>query len=624
MACDLLLLLAAQYGLLRVVLNWRHWDGLGITAGLSLVIAFFTLWQVGAHRHVWSRISLQDVIGLLIAASIVAVGTAFIVSAQVGIVAFWRVLVGGIVMYVCAWAAPRLVMRLWLERFQTSRAVRDAAVEAVLIYGSGRRTEQFIKVSAGDTKYRVVGFLHEDRGLAGRRLLGVDAMGSLDDLRQILQQLGSKRIDVKRLIVAEDGERPDELAAALAAAAEHGLLLCRLPSLLSLVDATRTNDIVKAVSIEDILHRDPVQLKDTRVPPCIAGKSVLVTGAGGSIGSELVRQIALHKPAEIVLLESCEFNLYQIDMQLSQRFPHVNRVTALCDIRDRQAMEAIFARHRPQIVLHAAALKHVPLMETHLDQAILTNIMGTHNVATLARDYGAEIVTLVSTDKAVNPSSVMGCTKRWAEIVCQSLDAARGNTMPRYACVRFGNVLDSAGSVVPLFRQQIAAGGPVTVTHRDVTRYFMTIPEACALILAATAATGEARLEASAVYVLDMGAPIRIADLAERMIQLHGLRPHDDIPVKFVGLRPGEKLYEELAHSAEDLVPAPFAKASLAKARTCSLDMLDVALERVIASARSGDEAEMELALQSLVPEYAGQSRQVTTDKPAKVLAGVG
>lgn len=625
MARDLVLLALAQYSLLRIVLNWRSLEGVAITVALSTAIGFVALWRVGAHRHVWGRIALQDVVGLFTAGCVVALGSAAIVSGLVGLHAFTRVLVGGIFMYVCGWAAPRLLMRLWLEWYRMAGNERRTAVEPVLVYGSRRRAEQFIKVAAGDNKYRVVGFLHEDTGLAGKRLHGVDAMGSLSALGPILAQLGTKRQFVKRLIVAEDGERPDELAAALAAAAEHGLLLCRLPSLLSLVEPSRIGDIVKAVSIEDILHREQVLMKDPRVPLCLTDKTVLVTGAGGSIGSELVRQIAVHKPARIVLVENCEFNLYQIDMEMAQRFPHVRRVTALCDVRDHAAMAGIFARQRPQIVLHAAALKHVPLMEAHLDQAILTNITGTYNVATLARDHGAELVTLVSTDKAVNPSSVMGCTKRWAEIICQSLDEARvrDGTATRFASVRFGNVLDSAGSVVPLFRQQISAGGPVTVTHRDVTRFFMTIPEACELILVATAATAQTRPEASPVYVLDMGEPVRIADLAERMIQLHGLRPHDDIAIEYVGLRPGEKLYEELAHAAEDLMPAPFPKASLARARTCSIEVLDDALARVVASARHGDAYDMTEALRTLVPEYAGQPGRAAAAR-AKALAAVG
>ncbi|WP_439533843.1 polysaccharide biosynthesis protein [Polymorphobacter sp.] len=609
--------------MLHVVLNWKSIDGLAGTIAASVVIGFGALWLAGAHRHVWGRIALQDVVGLLFAAIVVALSTAAIVALQVGADAFSRVLLGGIVMYVCGWAAPRLMMRLWLEWYSGRTVGPPSAVEPVLVYGSRRRTEQFIKIAADGTKYRVVGFLHDDPGLSGKRLHGVDSMGSLAHLGHALARLSAKQHEVKRLIIAGDGERPDELQAALDAAAKHGLLLCRLPSLLSLVEPSRLGEVVKAVSIEDILHRDQISINDSRVPTTIAGKTVLVTGAGGSIGSELVRQIATHKPAGIILVESCEFNLYQIDLQMSQRFPHVERITALCDIRDRAAMATIFDRYRPSIVLHAAALKHVPLMETHLDQAILTNILGTHNVATLASDYGVEIMTLVSTDKAVNPTSIMGCTKRWAEIICQSLDEARDHraSPTRYACVRFGNVLDSAGSVVPLFRQQINAGGPLTVTHRDITRFFMTIPEACELILVATAATAQTRPNSSQVFVLDMGDPIRIADLAERMIQLHGFRPYEEIDIEYVGLRPGEKLYEELAHRDEDLMPAPFPKANLARARGCSLETLDAALARILHCARHGNEADMEEALRELVPEFSGRPRRAPARPVVEALA---
>lgn len=610
MACDLLLLVMAQVALLHVVLNWKSPSGLAVTISLSLVMGFLALWAANAHRHVWGRVSLHDVMGLFGAAFGVAVTTAALVSFHVGMAAFSRVLIGGTVMYVCAWAAPRLLMRLWLEWYR-GRRVPASNVEPVLVYGSRGRTEQFIKIAAESSKYRVVGFLHDDGSLSGKRLHGVDAMGPLSAIGEALLRLRAKQHDVKRLVIAGDLERPDELAEALVAAAEHGLLLCRLPSLLSFVEPSRIGEAMQAVSIEDILHRDQVSIQDPRVPVSLAGKVVLVTGAGGSIGSELVRQIALHRPASIVLVESCEHNLYQIDMQMSQRFPRVPRTAALCDVRDRAALAGIFARYRPAIVLHAAALKHVPLMETNLDQAILTNIMGTHNVATLAADHGAEIMTLVSTDKAVNPTSIMGCTKRWAEIICQSLDEARGDdpSATRFACVRFGNVLDSAGSVVPLFRQQISAGGPLTVTHRDMTRYFMTIPEACELILVATAATAQTRPARSQVFVLDMGDPIRIMDLAERMIQLHGLRPNHDIAIEFVGLRPGEKLFEELAHRDEDLTPAPFPKASLARARGCAIDHLEIALGRVFHTARQGDDVDMVDALTALVPEYAGRQR---------------
>ncbi|MFS0738523.1 nucleoside-diphosphate sugar epimerase/dehydratase [Sphingomonas sp. 1P06PA] len=515
------------------------------------------------------------------------------------------VFVGTGMMMTCAWSAPRLLFRLWIERRNYRARAAAGLGEPVLLYGSGRRAEQFIRTNAETQRYAILGFLHEDARLRGRRIRGVLSKGSLANLDSVLAGFRMTGIAPQRLIVTEDGERPDELAAALEAAAVCGLRLARLPSILGLVERG-AGDVLRPVSIEDILHRDPIRLDAGAVSAAIGGRTVLVTGAGGSIGSELVRQIAGCSPARIVLLESCEFNLYAIDAEFDRAFPRVQRKMALCDVRDRAALARVFACERPDIVLHAAALKHVPMLEGHPSEAVLTNIQGTRNVAELSRSHGVEIMTLVSTDKAVNPTSVMGCTKRWAEMLCQALDADCGGGPTRFVCVRFGNVLDSAGSVVPLFRKQIAEGGPLTVTHPDVTRYFMTIPEACELILFATTNTLAQQPEDGAVYVLDMGEPVSIVSLAERMIQLHGLRPNVDIAIQITGLRPGEKLYEELAHSAEALKPAGFPKASLARPRAPALDLLIDATDAICAAARAGDTDAVLASLTMMVPEYAG------------------
>jgi len=306
-------------------------------------------------------------------------------------------------------------------------------------------------------------------------------------------------------------------------------------------------------------------------------------------------------------MDASEYNLYKIDGELARTFPNVPRATALCDVRNFEAVRRVFLAHRPNLVLHAAALKHVPLLEDHASEAVLTNVVGTRNVARAASEAEVEVMTLVSTDKAVNPTNVMGCTKRWAEIICQSSDAQRrkGLTKTRYVCVRFGNVLDSAGSVVPLFREQIARGGPLTVTHAEVTRFFMTIPEACELILSATAATRLTRPESSQVYVLDMGEPVKIMSLAERMIQLHGLRPGHDIEIRVTGLRPGEKLYEELAHEAEELMPAPISRAHLAKARAPEMRLVEKAYAELVEVVDGGSRDDIVHALRKLVPEFS-------------------
>ncbi|WP_169542511.1 polysaccharide biosynthesis protein [Sphingomonas baiyangensis] len=606
MACDLLLALAAQFIVLVPLLNFPYLRDILVLQGLTVTASLAALYRVQAHRQSWSRVSLSDVIALAIASAIVSVVVAAGTLALEYTLAASRILIGSFVMLLAGWVAPRLLLRLYAE-WQHERAnAGGPAPEAVLLYGAGPRAEQFIRFNAAHRRYRIAGILHEQAALVGRRIRGVEALGSLDTLDEQIEMLRARGIQPSRLIVTEDGERPDELRDALDISARSGLRLARLPSLLTLVEPGGVGDVVRDVSIQDILQREQVTLDDPAIPQTFAGKVVMVTGAGGSIGSELVRQIAAQAPARLVLVEFSEFNLYQIDLEMAQRFPRVARSLALCDIRDVASLRRVFERERPQLVLHAAALKHVPMLEDAPAQAILTNVFGTHNVARLASEHGVELCTLVSTDKAVNPTNVMGCTKRWAEIICQAYDpgadAAAGAT--RFSCVRFGNVLDSAGSVVPLFRRQIAERGPLTVTHPDITRYFMTIPEACLLILAASATVHRGGAEGGSVFVLDMGEPVKIMALAERMIQLHGLRPHVDVEIRVTGLRPGEKLFEELAHAEERLLPAPFPKGNIARARSCDQETLRMHLDRLREAVRLDSENAMLAELARLVPEF--------------------
>lgn len=617
LAIDLLLLCFAQIVLLGIVIDWNNSRGVATTIALSLVYGAIFLIVTNVHSQVWKRVSLTDMISLAAAAVFVAFATALTVSLMTSFAAFTRVFAGGAVTYACAWAAPRVLWRLAYEQTLARRVKAPSDSEPVLIYGGGQRAEQFITLSRLDRRYNVVGVLTDDGNFGRRRLRGVPVSGRLADLPAVVGSFRERGVEVTRLIVAEDGESRHELADALDAAASNGLILCRLPSMLSLVQGGQSGDIVKPVAIDDILHRDQVCMVNSGVRESFGNRVVLVTGAGGSIGSELVRQIAACGPARLILVEFSEFNLYQIDLELKTMFPHVPAVACLCDIRDRAALGAIFDAERPELVLHAAALKHVPLLEANAAQAVLTNVLGTVNVAELARDFGVKVMTLVSTDKAVNPANVMGCTKRWAEIACQTMDmqsrATRGGT--RFACVRFGNVLDSAGSVVPLFRRQIASGGPVTVTHPDITRYFMTIPEASELILMAAAETLVSSPASSQAFVLDMGEPVRIMDLAERMIQLHGLRPHVDIELRHTGLRPGEKLYEELAHAEETLMPASFPKAHLVEARCCSPEEFRTALAGLKDRARGNNPAAIVAALRVLVPEFVYEENAAGRDQ---------
>jgi O-antigen biosynthesis protein WbqV len=341
----------------------------------------------------------------------------------------------------------------------------------------------------------------------------------------------------------------------------------------------------------------------------VKGQRVLITGAGGTIGSELVRQIVALGPARLDLVDNSEFNLYAIDLGVSEVSDGLEHHAHLTDVRDRTTLANVFAAARPDLVFHAAALKHVPIVETHVAEGVLTNIGGSRNVADLCRESGAQKMVLISTDKAVNPSSAMGATKRVAESYCQALDHARAEGECQFLTVRFGNVLGSTGSVVPLFERQLAAGGPLTVTHRDITRYFMTTREAVELVLQASTLGAQ---EPGGIFVLDMGEPVRIADLAEQMIRLAGKRPYEDVDIEFVGLRSGEKLYEELFHDGESLAPTDNASIQLATPRVADREVLERAIDELWNAAREGNNTACRAQLNQLVPEF--QSDTSATD----------
>jgi O-antigen biosynthesis protein WbqV len=339
-----------------------------------------------------------------------------------------------------------------------------------------------------------------------------------------------------------------------------------------------------------------------------AGRRVLVTGAGGSIGSELVRQISDFGPARLALLESSEYHLYEIDMALGRQFPELPRAALLADVRDARRINALLAAERPEIVFHAAALKHVPMVEAHPDEGILTNAIGTRIVADACVRHGAAAMVVISTDKAVNPTSVMGASKRLAEQYCQALDIAEAKKekegATQFVIVRFGNVLGSTGSVVPLFQRQLAQGGPLTVTHPDMKRYFMTVREAVELVLEATALGTRAAASQGKIYVLDMGEPVKIVDLARQMISLAGLRPEIDIKIAFTGPRPGEKLYEEVLHDSEPPQATDYDGILLAAPRVAEHAALTRAIDALVAAARAGNSAEILALIRHNLPEY--------------------
>jgi FlaA1/EpsC-like NDP-sugar epimerase len=386
-----------------------------------------------------------------------------------------------------------------------------------------------------------------------------------------------------------------------------------LPRFQDLVVGRSVVNELREIFIEDLLGREPVSLDWEQIRGGIQGKTVLVTGGGGSIGSELCRQIVGLNPRALVIFDNSEFNLYSVEMEIGGEQAAVPVHAELGDVCDIPAVSRVFARHRPDIVFHAAAYKHVPMLESNTREALRNNVLGTRNVALAANEHRCDQFVLISTDKAVNPTNVMGASKRVAEMLCQNM--ARKGAVTRFITVRFGNVLDSAGSVVPLFRKQITAGGPVTVTHPEVRRYFMTIPESCQLILeAAAVGTG------GEVFVLDMGEPVKISYLAEQMVRLAGKQPGTDVDIIYTGLRPGEKLFEELFHPGEALAQTPHEKLMLARFREVDWDSFESAFDQLEQASHAYDEPSVRPLLMALVPEYT----QVIKDLPQSNVVPLG
>ena len=450
--------------------------------------------------------------------------------------------------------APRITRRLWETKRLRQRALLSAGeVLPVLLVGTGEGSRLFIEAMQRDpnARYRVVGMLGSDRRDVGRLIHDSRVLGAVSELEHVVQRLAADGRHPRRLVVTEPAD--GVLLRRLVGDAERlGLVTSRLPSITEFKAAIDDGRLeLRPIALAELLGRPQAKLDHAAIGRLIEGRRVLVTGAGGSIGSELTRQIAARHPALVVVLDHSEFNLYSIDMELHIHFPDVPRVALLCDIRDRARIEHIFAEHRPDLVFHAAALKHVPMVELNPVEGTLTNAIGTRNVADAALRHRSLAMVQISTDKAVNPTNMMGATKRLAELYTQALDleavADSGHgRRTRFMTVRFGNVLGSSGSVVPLFRTQLEKRGPLTVTHPDITRYFMTVQEAVQLVLQASSHGVRHTDRRGEVFVLDMGEPVKIIDIARQMIRLAGLEPETDIKIEIVGLRPGEKLYEEL------------------------------------------------------------------------------
>lgn len=559
---------------------------------ISVVITSLCMMMFRLYNRIWEYASIGEIVSL----------TKAIVLSTLGSIAVTYLITGQMVpMSIILRHFETVLLLIGGSRF-IWRVVRDRFIKNVM------EKENALIVGAGDCGLMIVrellhnpranltpvAFIDDDSRKHGNRIMGLPVIGSREKILQAVE-----RHRISEIIIALPTASKQEISAIINICKETKAKLKMIPMLDDLIKGKLNISRLRNVDVEDLLGRDPIKADLEGIANYVTNKVVLITGAGGSIGSELCRQIASFQPSLLMLLGHGENSIYTIEMEMRRKFPELKLETIIADVQDRKRIEEVFRTYRPQVVFHAAAHKHVPLMERNPSEAIKNNVFGTRNVAECADQFQAERFVLISTDKAVNPTSIMGATKRIAEMFIQNLDKT-SNT--RFVAVRFGNVLGSRGSVIPRFREQIAQGGPVTVTHPEMIRFFMTIPEAVQLVIQAGAFA-----QGGEIFILDMGKPVKIVDLATDLIRLSGYEPHVDIPIEFSGIRPGEKLYEELLTSEEGLTSTKHDRIFVGKPSQINHSELDFAfkkLEKVL----SGDAEPILEVVKHLVPTYSNVS----------------
>jgi len=591
---DLLMIVIAWYAA-RLGTLWLlgesviGWQQLAIEVNLVLLIQGFLQWRAGLYRGVWRFASLPDLANLLRAALLGAVAGAavlLLLDAPVELIV------------IMVWTFPLLLLLLLGVPRLTYRVFKDMRLEVhrrrvtqrTLILGAGRSGRLLLPELRRRGGFDVVGFLDDNRRLRKTEIDGVPVLGVIDRLPRAVREAA-----IDMVVIAIPSATNAQMQRVVEICERAEVEFKTLPTLKELGSSFTKFDDLKPVAIDDLLGRDPVSLDWNLIRSGLAGKRVLVTGGGGSIGAELCRQIARLNPAELMVLDNSEYNLYRVDHQLRSEFRDLAVETILGDICDSATVTRVMERSRPQVVFHAAAYKHLPMLQNQVREAFRNNVIGTRRVADASSRFGVETFVLISTDKAVNPTNVMGATKRVAELYCQHLNR---ESATRFITVRFGNVLNSTGSVVPLFNEQIRHGGPVTVTHPEITRYFMTIAEAGQLILQAGVLG-----EGGEVFVLDMGEPVRISYLAEQLIRLAGKEPGRDIEIIFTGLRPGEKLFEELFHAHESYAKTAHEKIFLTRCSDIDLNWMIDRIQQAEQAVRQYDSQGLRATLLELVPE---------------------
>jgi FlaA1/EpsC-like NDP-sugar epimerase len=580
-----------------------------VTWPYVVILQYVALTAFGVPRLSWRYISILDVTRVLFAVS--AANTVLLLNRLVGPLVGPRhlelvVIPLGVIAMNFALALLGLVGIRAVRRLQgeaSERRQKEAGGERhrVLLIGAGQAGVMVAReiMNRPDLGLQPVGFLDDDPSKLRTSIGGLSVLGTTADIREV-----AERKHVRRALITIANAEGAQIRRIAELCRDAALETKIIPGIYEIVGEKLNLSRIREVAIEDLLGREPVQLDEEIVGSSNRSRVVLITGAGGSIGSELCRQVARFGPSKLVLVERYENALFEIHRELTQAFPHVPIEPCIADVSDAQRMDQVFVAAKPELVFHAAAHKHVPMMEWNPCEAVKNNIGGTRVLGDLADKHGVQRFVLVSTDKAVNPTSVMGATKRVAEIYLQGLSL---RSATKFCTVRFGNVLGSAGSVIPIFREQIAKGGPVTVTHPEMRRYFMTIPEASQLVMQAGAMG-----EGGEIYILDMGEPVKIVDLARDLITLSGLRPDEDIEIKFNGIRPGEKLFEELATDSEHADKTKHPKVFIGRIKPHGWDAISVGVDALMELARGAHVERVRAALGDLVPEY-GAARPPAT-----------
>ena len=583
----------------------QEWKNFYSTIFYVLPFKLFLFSAFGLYRGMWRYTSLVDLFnvlkGTIISSAVIIVAVLFVYRfkgyARSVFVIDW-------ILTFCFIGGLRVAIRILISEkekslrqlkqilYFSSKAELPKPEKRLLIIGAGDAGEKVLREIKDNPRlhYEVVGFLDDDPQKKGMRIHGIPVLGPVLRIHNM-----AYRDEMDEILIAVPSASAKQMRRIIEACEGTGLKSRTTPGIGELIDGRISFNTIREVSLEDLLGRDPIDLDMKSIGGYLTDKVILVSGAGGSIGSELCRQIAQFEPKNLILFDKTENSLFHIEMEFRQRFPKLSVTPILGDVKYKSYLNKEFADYRPQVVFHAAAYKHVPIVELNPSEAVYNNVIGTKNIVEASHQFGVERFIMISTDKAVRPANVMGATKRIAEMIT----TCYASNPTHFVSVRFGNVIGSEGSVVHLFKKQIERFGPVTVTDPEMTRYFMTIPESCKLILQA-AAMGKG----GEIFILDMGTPIKIVDMAKDLIRRSGFKPGVDIEIKFIGLRPGEKLHEELITEGEGIVRTPYEKIFVLKGDTCDLNWLNQKIEELVKYAHEQNEHGIKLKLKEIVPEY--------------------